>query len=302
MHWIARSEKDTDNAALEKRLSQSGSLRQAWTYSPPDLWEALATFSTKDASAPPDFFPDLFESVNDYLTVPTPEPELGEILNDAAKASTRFLTLKGTDFVSEFAIVEFLETAHEVIADYDLPGYEDFFKRLLRDFLRKYNLRYRLDDPFTLRFLLPGSFTNLYAELNRVNATNSHLAGLLRDFEEAFDSYARKQTESNLKTSIAKASNYVEGLASSTLGNPATGNTLGALAGRLTDWPHDKIRESLVNLYHFCCDYPAIRHGGTPASARRHLATRDSILVTLLLMSFTGYLSPQMDEQTVLGV
>ena len=99
-----------------------------------------------------------------------------------------------------------------------------------------------------------------------------------------------------------KASNYVEGLASSTLGNPATGNTLGALAGRLTDWPHDKIRDSLVNLYHFCCDYPAIRHGGKPASARRRLATRDSILVTLLLMSFTGYLSPQMNEQSMLGV
>jgi hypothetical protein len=280
----------------------TGNLRQTWVYASTDLWELLAAFSTKDTSAPPDLFSDLFVAADDYLAVATLEPQLEQIRNDPTKARDSFLALKGTDFTSESAIVEFLESAHEVITDYDLPGYEDFFKRLVRDFLRKYNLRYRLDDPFALRFLLPGSFTNLYAELNRVNASNPHLAGLLLDFEEAFDSYARKQTESNLKTSIAKASNYVEGLASSTLGNPATGNTLGALAGRLTDWPHDKIRESLVNLYHFCCDYPAIRHGGTPASARRRLAARDSILVTLLLMSFTGYLSPQMDEQTVLGV
>jgi len=274
----------------------TGSLRQAWIYTPSEVWEQLAAH----ASAPPDLFSDLFMAVDDSLAVAT--PKLEQMRNDAVQTRASFLALKGTDFASEFAIVEFLESTYEVIADYDLPGYEDFFRRLLRDFLRKYNLRYRLDDPFTLRFLLPGSFANLYAELNRVNATNPHLAGLLRDFEEAFDSYARRQTESNLKTSIAKASNYVEGLASSTLGNPATGNTLGALAGRLTDWPHDKIRESLVNLYHFCCDYPAIRHGGTPANARRQLATRDSILVTLLLMSFTGYLSPQIDEQTVLGV
>ena len=33
----------------------------------------------------------------------------------------------------------------------------------------------------------------------------------------------------------------------------------------------DKIRESLVNLYHFCSDYPGIRHPGTPANARRVL-------------------------------
>jgi hypothetical protein len=277
----------------------TGSLRQAWIYAPTDLWEHLSTFSTKDASAPPDFFTDLFEAVNDFLAVPTLDPELGEILNDEAKASTRFLALKGTDFACEFAIVEFLEAAHKVITDYDLPGYEDFFKRLLRDFLRKYNLRYRLDDPFTLRFLLPGSFTNLYAELTRVNATNPHLAALLRDFEEAFDSYARKQTESNLKTSISKASNYAEGLASATHGTPGT---LGALCDQLSDWPHDKMKESLKHLYKFCSDYPGIRHAGTPASARRVLAARDSALASLLLLSFSGYLSPHIDELAVLGV
>jgi hypothetical protein len=44
------------------------------------------------------------------------------------------------------------------------------------------------------------------------------------------------------------ASNYVERLASVRASIPAVGNTLGRLAGSLTDWPHDKLRESLVNL------------------------------------------------------
>jgi hypothetical protein len=277
----------------------TGSLRQAWIYTPTDVWDQLAAFSTQSAAAPPDLFSDLFMAVDDYLAVATSESQLEQLRNDPAQARASFLALKGTDFASEFAVVEFLESAHEIITDYDLPGYEDLLRRLVRDFVRKYNLRYRLDDPFTLRFLLPGSFTNLYAELHRLNLNNGHLSGLLKDFEEAFDAYARKQTDANLKTCIAKASNYAEGLASATRGQAGT---LGALCNQLTDWPHDKLRDSLVNLYHFCCDYPGIRHGGNAANARRPLAARDSTLTTLLLMSFTGYLSRQLDEQIVLGV
>src|SRR5262249_40666932 len=139
---------------------------------------------------------DLFVAVDDSLAIATLEPQLEQIRNDPAQARLSFLALKGTDFASESTIVEFLEAAHEVVSDYDLPGYEAFFKRLLRDFLSKYNLRYSLDDEFTLRFLLPGSFTNLYAELHRLNAANPHLASLLADFEHAFDVYARSQSAS----------------------------------------------------------------------------------------------------------
>lgn len=276
----------------------TGNFRQAWIYTPADLWEPLATH----ASAPPDLFSDLFMAVDEALAVATPDAQLQQIRNDPAQARASFLALKGTDFDSESAIVEFLETAHEVIADYELPGYEDLFKRLVRDLLRKYNLRYRLDEPFTLRFLLPGSFTNLYAELHRLNAANPHLSSLLADFEHAFDGYARGRNASDLRRCIAAASNFAEGLASASAGNPKTGNTLGALAGKLTDWPHDKLREAVVNLYNFCSDYPGIRHGGTPANARRALGPRDATGLSVLLLGFSGYLSPQLDEQAVLGI
>lgn len=276
----------------------TGSLRHAWEYTVADLWEPLAAHS----NAPPDLFSDLYKAVDDYLAVATPEPQFAAIRNDPAMARESFLALKGTDFVSESATVNFLDEARDVIADYDIPGYEELYKRLLRDLFRKYNLRYRLDEPFKLRFLLPGSFTNLYAELHRLNSTNAHLSDLLADFEHAFDRYARTQDPTDLKTCIAKASNYTEGLASATAGNPTTGNTLGSLANTLTDWPHDKVRDALVNVYHFCCDYPGIRHGGTMASARRTLAPRDATFASLLLLCFTGYLSPQVDEKAVLGV
>lgn len=254
------------------------------------------------SAAPPDLFSDLYEGVNGHLAVALEKDPLAEMLNDPVKAQASFLALRGTDFESESAIVNFLEEAREIIADYDIIGYEELYKRLLRDLFDKYNLHYRLDEPFKIRFLLPGSFTNLYAELHWLNVADPHLASLLADFEHAFDRYTRSQDPTDLRTCIAKASNYAEGLASATAGNPTTGNTLGALAGRLTDWPHDKVREALVNVYHFCCDYPGIRHGGAPSSARRVLAPRDATFASFLLLCFTGYLSPQVDEQAVLGV
>ena len=277
----------------------SGSLRFGWEFLPVEVWEPLANYAVKNVEAPSSLFSDLFATADEFLAPRPTESELEEARNDPEKARQRFLALKGTDFTSEFSVVHFLEEAYEVITDYEIPGFGDLYCRLLRATLSKYNLRYRLDDPCVVRFLLPGSFTNLYAELQRVNTGNIHLAGLLVDFEKAFDQYARTQDPTDLKTSIHKVSNYAEGLASATRGTPGT---LGALCDQLTDWPHDKVKEALKDLYKFCSDYPGIRHGGNPAGVRRNLATRDVTLACLLVISFTGYLTPRMDERQVLGI
>jgi len=276
----------------------SGSLRNAWAYVPVELWEPLADYSATDASAPPDLFNDLFATADEFLSPRPTDNELEEVRNDPDKAERRFLALNGTDFASESAIVHFLEEARDVIADYEIPSFEDLYCRLLRNFLRKFNLRYRLDEPFTLRFLLPGSFTNLYAELHRMNTTNPHLAGLWSDFETGFDQYARTQGTLDLRTSIARASNYLEGLASATNGRPGT---LGKLCDGLTDWPHDKVKEAVQNLYKFCSDYPGIRHAGTPGNSRRQLDTRDSVAINVALMALAAYLGNGLDQGAVLG-
>jgi hypothetical protein len=277
----------------------SGGLRHAWDYLAAELWEPLADYSAKDAAAPLDLFSDLFAAADEYLSPRPAATELEEARNDPERARERFLALKGADFASESSIVHFLEETHGVISDYEISGLDALYRRLLREVLRKFNLRYRLDEPFVLRFLLPGSFSNLYDELHRLNAGNGHLAGLLADFEKAFDRYARTQDPTDIKTCIAKASNYAEGLASSTRGMPGT---LGALCDQLTDWPHDRVKEALKSLYKFCSDYPGIRHAGNPAGVRRDLATRDMTLASLLLLSFSGYLSPTVDERVVLGL
>lgn len=277
----------------------SGSLRQVWEYLVSDLWEPLADYYTKGATAPLGLFSDLFETANEYLSPHPTDMELEETRNEPEKARQRFLALKGPDFTSESTIVYFLEEVNKVIADYEITGYEDFYRRLLRDVLHKFNLRYRLDDPFTLRFLLPGSFTNLYAELHRLNSDNSHLAVLLADFEKAFDRYARNQDPTDLKTCIGNASKYVEGLAGATCGKSGS---LGDLCKEIKDWPHSAVQAALIKLYGFCSDYPGIRHAGNPAGVRRELNMRDVTLASLLLLSFSGYVSKNIDEQVILGI
>jgi hypothetical protein len=277
----------------------SGGLRNTWEFLAAELWEPLADYTAKDAIAPSDFFSDLFAAVDEFLSPRPTDTELVESRNDPDKARQRFLALKGTDFTSESAIVHFLEETREVVADYEILGFENCYRRLLGNALRKFNLRYRLDEPFTLRLLLPGSFANLYAELHRQNSGNGHLSALWNDFEEAFDRYARSQGDSDLKTSIAKASNYLEGLASVTNGKSGT---LGYLCDGLSDWPHDKVKEAVKNLYGFCSDYPGIRHAGTPGNRKRQLDKRDSVAINVSLMALAAYLSNKLDQGEMFGI
>ncbi len=281
----------------------TGSFIQVWEYLWRDLWSPLGDFSQNNNSAPQDLFIVLFDTADDFLSPRPTELELVEIRNDPIKAQQRFQTLKGTDFTNEFAIINFLEAVNQVIVDYDIPGFEEYYQYLLKTIIKKFNLRYRVDSPFVIRFLLPGSFHNLYDELHRINTGNVHLSDLIDDFEKAYDRYTRTQDPTDLKTCIAKASNYAEGLASFTCGHAGT---LGALSGELSKslnvWPHDGIKEALQNLYRFCSDYPGIRHAGNQRNALRLLAPRDAIFTCLLVLSFSGYLSSQIDEQVVLGI
>ena len=251
------------------------------------------------STTPPDLFGDLFDAMDEFLTLPTSEAVLEEIRNDSDKAREAFLALKGSDFANETAIVEFLEEAYPIIDDYDINGYAEYFKLLLMR-VSFGNTTCVIDSMilFLCDSYFPVPLPTSICELHRMNTANAHLSGLLEDFEHAFDSYARSQNPADLKTCIAKASNYAEGLASSTNGKAGT---LGALCNQIGDWPHDKVKEALQNLYKFCSDYPGIRHAGDPRGIRRDLSVKDSTLICLLLIGFSGYLSPNVDERFVLG-
>jgi hypothetical protein len=276
----------------------SGALRQVWSYLESDLWEPLAEYANSRETAPISLFGDLYNATAEYVSPPPTLMSLEEASSDPDRARELFLELRGGDFISESAIVRYLEQVHKLVEEYEIPGYSARFVRLMTVVQEKYNLRYRVEDPFELRFLLPGSFVNLYDELHRHHAADPHLSGLLAEFEQAFDGYLRHDSIVNLKTCIAKASQYVEGVVGAANG---TTGSLGRMCDQLQVWPHDTIRESLKKIYGFCSDYPGIRHAGNPQAAHRALEARDLTLASLLLLSFSGYVSAEVDERAVLG-
>jgi len=78
-----------------------------------------------------------------------------------------------------------------------------------------------------------------------------------------------------------------------------TQNTIGAICNQLNTWPHEKIKEAMKSLYGFTCDYPGIRHAGTPAHALRIIDMRDMVAISILLAGFTPYLTDLLDADSI---
>lgn len=154
-------------------------------------------------------------------------------------------------------------------------------------------------DPFRLRLAPPGAFANLYEQLSRLHGGDDHLRSLMSEFEQAFGSYVRTKQAHELKACITSAFVYAEGLAGKTSGE---NGTLGDLCDGIKCWPHATIRKSLKTLYGFRNDYPGLGHGGDPKGKLRDLEPRDAIVICLLLLSYSGYLSNEVKIEDTLAL
>ena len=263
----------------------TGYLLDHWRYTWPDVWSVLA----RSRKAPADLFVRLYRTAYDFLQDRPRYKQLEMIVNDPNQARQAFEAIRAADIGSEAAMIGFLEAAFDTLGDFEIPRYELLYKKFLLAFIRKYNLRYQIAKPFRLYMLLPGVFADLYSELGRINHGNPHLAALMDDFEYSFGAYFRSQQRTDLKTCILKATMYAEGAAA--VSAHSDGGTLGELCDKITCWPHKTVKECLKKLYGFCSDYPGIRHLGHPKGQLRDLESRDAILICLLLLSFSGYLT-----------
>jgi hypothetical protein len=272
-------------------------LTEIWTYLAGEVWQPLSEFTTEERATPLDLFSDLLDAADDSLEPPL--SDLSEIRNDPIGARERFLGLAGSDFEHELAVVEFLERVKVVLDDYDFPELSAFYTRLIEHLFEKFSLRYRVEDPFSVRILLPGWFWNLYLDFLRLGNAEEHLADLFEDFEKAFDRYSRTSDDSDLRNCIAKVSNFAEGAASSQ--NGSDGMTLGRACDRLSVWPHDKVRDAIKDLYGFTSDYPGIRHAGNRRHKRRDLGARDLAFCSFAMFGLAGYLSKDLDESKLFG-
>jgi hypothetical protein len=222
---------------------------------------------------------------------------LDEIANDPERSREAFEQTQASDFVGERAIIRFLEEAHSVLQDLADESLTNHYFNLLEAFIEKFSLRYDLRRPCTLCPTLPGIFTRLLSDLRTATAQDTHFDGLRKDFEAAVRDLRIDDSDARIRTCIQKQINLLEALGSRAPG--VTGNTLGRICDQVGTWPHEKIKEAIKALYTFTCDYPGIRHGGTPANAIRTIEMKDLVALSIVLAGFTPYLTDQLDANMV---
>ncbi|MCC5995849.1 MAG: hypothetical protein JJU18_05710 [Oceanicaulis sp.] len=219
------------------------------------------------------------------------------ILNDPKLARKGLRPELAKAISSEYTACRVLEASFEVATEFG----EDFSNRhfiRIRDFIARYSLRYELRRPLELSPSLPGVFAMLIRDLRDHCQTDAHLAGLLREFEEAFRDLWHDPSPFRIKTAISRQFYLAEALGCASVGEH--GLTLGELQRRLDDqWPHPSVRAVLGNMYGFRSNYPGMGHAGNPASVMREIELRDLVATSIVLSGFSPYLSTALDANHI---
>ena len=272
-----------------------GNLRERWEYTWHDIWEPLGSLP----QSPFDLYSQFYRASLEYLRQKPTNQELAEVVNNPMLALSEFQSIQGKQFRDEMAVVQFIERAYILIVDTGKRILERRYSDYVSKFMIKYNLRYEVTKPFALRVRLPALYGDIYEQLRQVNANNPHLAGLMDDFEASFSDFVRTKTPRDFRISLARASNYAEGMAAASLNAP--GGTLGYLCDQLQVWPHIAVRDAVKNLYKFCSDYPGIRHAGNQNNRIRDLEIKDTVIVSALLFAASGYLDQHVRLEDVVS-
>jgi hypothetical protein len=270
-----------------------GEVLPVWTEMRTHVWDKLERRATDH----PDLYCELFRELNSSLKAPKSVEDLADITDNPAQAKRKFRSTKLSEIKSERAILRFLEGAHEVLEELGGDNLANAYYNLLESFLARFSLRYELRRPCSLCPTLPGLFARLMSELRCKARTDPHLWSLLTEFEDSVRDLHVDRTEARLKTCIQKQVNLLEALGRQCQG--VRGNTLGAICEQVGSWPHDQLKEALKRVYGFASDYPGIRHGGTPANALRPIELRDLVGVSIALVGFSAYVTPNFDGECV---
>lgn len=225
------------------------------------------------------------------------ERAVDRIINDPVRSRDAFQKVASNEIAGEWALVGFLEAAHEVAGGLGGDELSNRYFNLLASFIEKFSLRYDLRRPCTLCPTLPGVFANLVRDLRALTGQDAHLDALMKEFENAVRDLRHDCSDGRIKTCIQKQVNLLEAIGRTTPG--VTEAELSGICNQVTTWPHGAIKTALKNLYGFASDYPGIRHGGNPAGALRAVDMRDMVAMSILLAGFTPYLSTALDADVL---
>lgn len=264
-----------------------------------EVWLPLE--KTAVAKKHPDLFCEVYGGLlrSDALQSPPNDSDQSILLNTPPAAKEAIRKLTRTHYRSEWHLVNFLEETGESCQDLGGdPLYNRYFG-LLERFLASHGLKYDLRRPCTLCPTISGLFASLVSEFAIATNADPHLNGLWKEVEQAVRDLRTDASESRIKTVISKQFNLLESVGRSYPG--VTSTTFGGICDQVDSWPHESLKACAKNLYKFACDYPGIRHGGTPASKLREVDMREILGVSLVLTAFTTYLTKLVDSNLVYG-
>lgn len=274
-----------------------------WSETWREIWLPLVDrqLDENEEGVPEDVFCELYRELAEAFSSPLPVGELADIIDNPIQSHEAFEGIRAEDLAGERNLVRFLEATHDVLDDLGGDALSNRYFNLLDAFIEKFSLRYDLRRPCILCPTLPGIFGNLVHDLQALTAQDGHLDQLMRDFEESVRDLRRIDcSERRIKTCIQKQVNLLEALGRT---NPwVTQRGLGGIANQVRSWPHGEVRAALRSLHTFTCDYPGIRHCGTPDHALRDIIDmRDMVAISILLAGFTPYLSDGLNPDAIFG-
>lgn len=267
-----------------------------------EIWKSIE----KLVSAPEDIYVELYRFLGEELGIPQKASKIDASDKDkeeygkymAAINDPKLAREKFREFIvppSELACLSVLEGYYRVLSVFP-SGVAEKYREKLRDYLVEHNLRYELTSDCRFEITIRGLIATQCAYLQKLVAGNKDREECLTDLEKSLSQLNNAGEEKNL---IRIASNLLEGLASDKYpGNP----TLGKAIEKSQDlFPHAVLKECVKNLYHFCCDYPNIRHAGTPASRLRNLRKDDALLMLALTMGFGLFIIDNNSSERILS-
>jgi hypothetical protein len=270
-----------------------GELIGVWSETWREIWAVLA----EHEGVPDDIYCEIYRELSDAFKE-KPKPEvLADFIDDPLQSKEALQAVGADVLASERALVAFFERTHEALEELAGDGLSNAYFNLLSTFIDKFSLRYDLRRPCTLCPTLPGVFASLVRDLRDVTSRDAHLDSLMKDFENAVRDLRTDCSDGRIRTCIQKQVNLLEALGQNCPG--VTKNTLGAICEQVGTWPHEKVKEALMSLYKFTCNYPGIRHAGTPGNALRIIEMRDMVAMSILLAGFTPYLTFQFNADAV---
>lgn len=302
-----------------------GEFIRAWSYMWPEVWQRL----TNHPEAGREVLCEIYKAVEELparlaqgqhrptaLKAPVDEETDLTLRNDPEAAANFFEQLSGRRFVSERHATRALERVDLALDESYPPTVAARFRALIKGFVKRHGLHYRLAEPLSFRPNVAGIFCGLVSQLQEIGEVDQHFGQLFSECEEAFDDLRDRPSEARIKSCIAKQMNVAEALARNhclanhievrqfrngqevVVPNPA----LSAMLHELHTWPHTGVKNSLRNYYTFTNSYPGIRHPGDARAALRPLGLRDAIAGLVLTLGFAAYLTDGFDHSRVYGV